>query len=291
MKDLRERSIATTDRPWRPLWFGLVAFALSVAAPAAQAGPWTKGGGEFYVKGGESFFVANTFVDSTGTVREGVDYLGASTFAYFEVGLFEGFHVQGYLPFTLGRNTFPDGAGYLHTGGADALIGVQWSPPIPGVTAAIRLELKLPMYDVGAIVGSYATRFPAFGDGQLDITPWLSFGGGIPRTPLYAWAEAGYRFRTEAYVGEGDVREFLDSFVFAGQVGVGLGDRGWAGFTLSGVTPFRRDEITKAYLVLGPSVGIFVARNFALEASFDPIVWARNGSQGVGFSVGASIKR
>ena len=264
---------------------------LLATASAAQAGPWTKGGGEFYVKGGESFFAADTFVDSTGTVREGVEYFGASTFAYFEVGLFKGFQVQGYLPFTVARNTFPDGAGYMHSGGGDALIGVQWSPPIPGLTSAIRLEFKVPMYDVGAIKGRYATRFPAFGDGQLDITPWLSIGGGIPKTPLYAWAEAGYRFRTEGYVGEGDTREFLDSLVFAGQLGVGLGSHGWVGLTVSGVTPFELDEVTKAYLVLGPSIGIYVYKNFALEASFDPIVWARNSSQGMGFSVGASIKR
>jgi len=277
-----------------PAGYGIALLTLSgllAAAPAAQAGPWTKSGGEFYIKGGESFFSASTFVDSTGTVREGVNYFGASTFAYFEVGLFKGFQVQGYLPFTVARNTFPDGARYLHTGGGDALIGIQWSPPIPGLTSAIRLEFKVPMYDVGGIKGNYATRFPAFGDGQLDITPWLSIGGGIPRTPLYAWAEAGYRFRTEGYVGEGDTREFLDSFAFAGQIGVGLGNRGWAGFTVSGVTPFKLDEVTKAYLVLGPSIGIFVYKNFALEASFDPIVWARNGSQGLGFSVGASIKR
>lgn len=267
----------------------LVLLAVCTASPAA-AGPWSKSGGELYVKAGEGFFLADTYVDSTGQVREGTEYLGASTFAYFEVGVGPKLQVQGYLPFTVARNTFADGVRYLHSGGGDAVVAVQWSPPIK-VTMAARLELKLPMYDVGGVEGQYATRFPAFGDGQVDVTPWFSIGGSIPKTPMWGYAEAGYRFRTEAYIGEGDTRVFLDSFIFSGQLGVMIGERAFAAFTVSGVTPFRIDEVTKAYLALGPSAGVFLGKGFAVEASFDPIVWARNSSRGIGFGLGLSYKR
>ncbi len=265
------------------------AAALVIAAPAA-AGPWSKSGGELYVKVGEGFFLADTYVDSSGTVRAGTDYLGASTFAYFEVGLAPRLQIQGYLPFTVAQNTFPDGVRYRQSGGADAIIGVQWSPPIP-VTSAVRLDFKIPMYDVGGVEGPLANRFPAFGDGQVDITGWLSIGGSIPRTPMWVFAEAGHRFRTEGYIGEGDDREFLDSFVFAGQVGVNIKDRVFVAFSVSGVTPYESDAYTKAYLVLGPGAGVMLGKGFAIEASFDPIVWSRNSSMGIGFGFGVSYKR
>jgi hypothetical protein len=256
----------------------------------AQAGPWSRSPGALYVKAGESFFLADTYVDASGTVREGTEYLGASTFTYFEFGVGPRLQVVGYVPFTVAQNTFPDGTKYLQTGGADAVIGLQWSPPLP-ITSAIRVDVKIPMYDVGGVSGAYATRFPAFGDGQVDVTGWLSVGGSIPKTPMWMWAEAGYRFRTEGYIGEGDTREFLDSFVFAGQVGAMIADRAFVGFTVSGVTPFKEDAFTKAYLALGPSGGVFLGKGFAVEASFDPIVWARNSSRGIGFGFGLSYKR
>jgi hypothetical protein len=269
----------------------LILTALTVGAVRpAQAGPWSRSGGELYVKVGEGFFLADTYVDSTGTVREGTEYLGASTFAYFEVGLAPKLQIQGYLPYTIAQNTFADGVRYRQTGGADALIGLQWSPPIP-VTSAVRLDFKIPMYDVGGLEGPLASFFPAFGDGQLDITGWLSIGGSIPSTPMWAFAEAGHRFRTEGYVGEGDDREFLDSFVFAGQVGVNIEDRVFVAFSISGVTPYKTDTYTKAYLVLGPGAGVMLGKGFAIEASFDPIVWSRNSSMGIGFGIGVSYKR
>ena len=259
-------------------------------ASTSHAGPWSRSGGELYVKAGEGFFLADTYVDSSGTVREGTEYLGASTFAYFEVGLAPKLQIQGYLPFTVAQNTFADGVRYRQSGGGDALIGVQWSPPIP-LTSAIRLDFKIPMYDVGGLEGPLASRFPAFGDGQLDITGWLSIGGSIPKTPVWVFAEAGHRFRTEGYIGEGDDREFLDSFVFGGQVGVNIHDRVFVAFSVSGVTPYKSDEVTKAYLVLGPGAGVMLGKGFAIEASFDPIIWSRNSSRGIGFGFGVSYKR
>jgi len=262
----------------------------AVATPAA-AGPWTKSPGELYVKVGESFFVSDSYVDSSGTVHEGTRYTGASTFAYYEIGFAPKLQVMGYLPFTIARNDFPDGSAYLQSGGADALIGLQWSPPIPVVQTAVRADVKIPMYDVGALRGPAAMSFPAFGDGQVDVTLWWSAGGGLPSTPLYLWGEAGYRIRTEGYVGTGDTRAFADSFVWAGQLGVTVPDKLWVAVTANGVAPFRQDEVTKGYLTVGPSVGVRPVTWLAIEASFDPIVWAHNSSPGVGFGAGVSVTR
>ncbi len=272
----------------------LVVLLLSLPA-SATAGPWSRGWGELYVKLGESLFIASSYVDTSGTVVEGTDYLGATTFLYYEVGLYRGLMVWGYLPYIVAQNSFDDGSRYLQAGGSDALLGLQFSPSKllkPPLPLAVRLEFKVPFYDVGGNSGHLlASRFPAPGDGQLDVTAWLAAGGSLPRHPLYFFAEVGYRHRTEHYVGAGDTREFGDGITLTAQVGYTLAKRLLIAASVGGIVPFSRDEVTKGYLTVGPVLALLLPHGLSLEATVDPIIWARNASPGVGVSLGLSYKR
>ena len=170
----------------------------------AHGGPWTKEFGQFYVKLSEGFFVSDSFVNSEGVTQSGASYLGASTSLYFEVGVFTGLQVQGFVPYVISRNTFDDGISALRVGPGDLTAGLQYTPslalPLP---AAVRLDIKVPLYDVGSTSSAFASRFPALGDGQIDMTLWLTAGGTLPIATVFAWAEIGYRFRTEKFVGDG----------------------------------------------------------------------------------------
>ena len=154
-----------------------------------------------------------------------------------------------------------------------------------------RLELKVPLYDVGGIDGPLAPQFPAFGDGQLDVTFWLSGGYGFQKIPLYLFAEVGYRHRTEHYVGDGDSRRFGDGMALAFQVGYTIRRRVLIAANVNATVPFTEDAVTKGFVSVGPSLFIPVYKGLGVEARFDPIVWARNSSRGYGFGVGLSYKR
>jgi hypothetical protein len=268
-----------------------LAASLLIASPAL-AGPWTQNQGHFYLKVEQGFFVADSYVDASGQVIQGTQYLGATTSLYAEVGVWKGLHLMTYLPYSFARNTFDDGGRFLNAGGGDAQFGVQYSPPLRVATkTAVRVELKVPFYDMAGIEGPLATQFPAFGDGQLDVTFWLSAGYSLRRKPLYFLAEVGYRHRTEVTVGQGDGRRFGDGFVWLAQVGYTIKKRVGVSLTFGGVVPFREDAWTKGYVTLGPAVYVPVWRGLALEARFDPILWARNSSLGFGMGFGLSYKR
>ena len=56
-------------------------------------GPWTKDQGRVYVKVNQGFFVSGSGKDSTGltmsTSANDISYFGATTSAYFEIGLLQ----------------------------------------------------------------------------------------------------------------------------------------------------------------------------------------------------------
>ena len=271
----------------------VVVFAFS--STSAHASPWTRELGQAYLKVGEGFFVGNGFIDANGVLQEGASYFGASSFAYFEVGLPARFQVMGYLPYTIALNTFDDGWQYMRGGTGDAMVGLQWSPPIDlGFPVALKTDLKIPLYDVAYFrsFGALASKFASLGDGQVDATVWLSAGGAIPDTPLYVFAEAGHRIRTNIYTGDGDLleRDFADAFVVSSQIGCRVFASMIIAASTNLVMPYEDDGLSRAYLGLGLSAFYELGAGFALEASFDPIVWAKNSSTGFGTSLGVSVQ-
>ena len=268
--------------------------ALLIAAiwpSSAIAGPWTKNLGEAYLKISENVFIAGEYVDPRAGRAEGVSdasHRSFSTAIYGEVGVFDRLHALLYLPWTAGVNSYQGSASYLSLGFGDLNAGLQWSPDILPFPAAIRAEIKVPLYDIAQPKGYDGVRFPARGDGQIDATLWLSAGTSF--SEIYLYGELGHRFRTEAYVGEGDDLRFADSFVAFGQIGWTTPISIIVAGSVNCVVPYAFDDATKGYLLLGASLFAPIGAGFALEAGVEGTAWARASSRGVAVSGGVSYR-
>lgn len=267
-----------------------IAFGLLLGG-AAWAGPWTQNQDQYYVKLGETLFVSDAFRDATGRLQTGVDYVGWTSAIYFELGLLDGLHVQGYVPHTAAANTFDNGNRYLSAGGGDMILGVQASVPGVDLPHGLRLDIKTPLYAISDIQGREAALFPLRGDGQIDTTVWLSVGGSVPQTSIYGFIEGGHRFRSERFTGRSTGVSFNDSLVGFGQVGVDV----HAGVLLMAnsnlVMPYGDDAVTKGYFTAGPGLYWPVGGGYAIEANWDPILWAVNSAEGYSVSLGLSLAR
>ena len=264
------------------------------AAKPASAGPWSKDLGQFYAKVGQDFFWADSFRDSSGKLVKGTNYLGSTTSFYGEVGLSRGFHLQAYLPYMVGRNSFDDGGSFSRGSGGDAIFALQFKPiwPLP-FPVALRLEVKVPLYDVAGVDSPLAEQFPAPGDGQLDFSYWLSLGGSIDSLGIYLFAELGYIQRTEVFVGkgiEGDIT-FRDGVGFRAQAAYILFNRLHLGLTVNGVIAAASDETTKSTISVGPLIYCRLWEGLAVEASFSPAVYAKNSAMGMSAGLGLSYRK
>ncbi|MCA9668144.1 MAG: hypothetical protein KC503_21245 [Myxococcales bacterium] len=263
--------------------------ALLAARPAA-AGPWTKDLGQFYVKLNQGLFIASSTPSVMGGVVSGVDYLGATTSLYFEAGVWKGLQVQGFIPYLFSSNDYVNDAAFINAGGADMILGVQYTPPLRlPFKYALRVDVKVPLYTVIPDV-PFATRYPALGDGQLDLTFWLALGGSLDKIPLYGFVELGYRHRTEAYTGDdpGDGRSFKDGIALFGQVGYKLFSRLLVMANASAILTPVDDVYTKSYVTVGPGIFVKIWKGLAFEANFDAIPWAKNSATGLQFGAGLS---
>ena len=267
---------------------GRVATTLAVVCVAgvARAGPWAKERGAFYLKVGESLFVGGAYRDRAGRTVSGVDYLGATTLAYFELGLGRGMQLIGVFPHVVARNRFDDGSRFLRASGGDAILGAQVTVGAAPFPLAMRVDAKVPLYDTG---GADA-RFPEAGDGQLDLTAWISAGGSLPDWPVYAFAEVGYRARTSVFLGDAGP-DYADTLALFGQAGVTLAECWLVVLNLGGAIALGRDAVTRSFVSLGPAVQWRWAHGLAIEAGVDPVVYANNASAGFGVSVGFSWTR
>lgn len=271
---------------------GVVACALvgvCAMASAAWAGPWTKGQGEAYVKGMGLMFGSDTFVSSTGARVQGADFVARTGAVYAEGGVGGGVQLQMYLPYQVATNRFEElDTTYANVGFGDAIVGVQWTPVRLDVPWAVRLDAKVPLYDVAGIEGPEAARFPAFGDGQLDATLWASIGGSFYPLPAYALLEVGYRHRTEVFPGAGNGLEFGDGVTFFGQVGYTLFDVALVGVNTNGVVPLVEDTVTQGFVTVGPMVAVTMWQELRLEATYDWMPWSVNNAPGATASLGVS---
>lgn len=273
---------------------GILLVSIGWGGANAEAGPWTKSAGEIYVKLSESAFFSGAFADArtgdrtTSALVPGTIHKSITTAIYVEVGLYERLHLQLYAPHVVGLNAFEGGSRYLSLGAGDLSAGLQWSSSQLAFPHAVRAEVKVPMYDAADPTGFERPRFPARGDGQIDSTLWVSLGHSLASAPIYLFAEIGHRFRTERYVGQGDILAFRDSFVFSGQVGVTVILDLVVAANLNGVVPYGSDEVTKGYTNVGVALFLPLASGFALEANFDGTTWVKNSSRGLSLGFGVS---
>lgn len=267
-----------------------LALLLTLLPSAAKAGPWTRSLGHAYVKLGSNLFLADEFVDLDNQVSS-ADFFGATTSVYAEIGVWERLHVQLLLPHVVFQNGFDDGTRFLTAGGGDARLALQWTSPLDFLPHALRLEAKVPLYDAaGPLELSRALReqFPLRGDGQLDLALWLSLGGSLPGLPIYVFGEIGHQLRTELFVGEGLPRSFLDTFLYAVEVGVTVYERVVVAVFSQGYLPYGDDEVTRGFVDLNAKLYAPIWQGLALEASVGFIPWAVSASRGLSLGFGVS---
>jgi hypothetical protein len=302
----------------RTAWtlFAMATLVGLLSVPSALAGPWTKEAGQVYVKLAQGVFSSASGTDATGMRMtpasmnmapadiDDISYLGTTSSVYFEVGVLDArsgaLQVVGYLPYILAGNTFGPGltpcpnCQFIQSSLGDATVGLQYTPPLdPGIPYAARVEVKLPLYELG-VEGPLGHEFPAPGDGQLDVTAWLGAGGSVSGTPLYFFAEVGYRHRTETFLGTvpDDDRTYGDGFVFSSQIGYTFFDRLLLAANVGGILSFDNDVgVNKSSVSAGPSMYLILWDGWALEASFDPVIYNNDdGSPGTGLGLGVSYK-
>lgn len=268
---------------WALALFLLSSFLLTPGL--AEAGPWTKSTGEYYLKIGESFYRATSFRTGSGIQISGVDYFSATTYLYGEAGVWENLHIQTYIPLMYSRTAI-GGTDQSDFGFGDAKLGLQASPfPTPFPTS-IRLEGQIPLY------GPPATpQTPARGDQQLDLTLWVSAGGGLSVLPLYFYADLGYMHRTDITFDDTVVPDFSDSFVALAQVGYTIADTLIVALNTSAILPFQEDSVTESYITVGPSIFWPITDRIALEmdGSFTP--YSRNSAEGWALGFGISFRQ
>lgn len=277
---------------------GLVGLGLLAASPAL-AGPWSKGAGHGYAKVGSATFTSKVVYDTDGVARSSDPYtLRAETlYAYAEVGLTDRLTLIGFVPYVFSTNSHRRGFNFHTFSPGDAMAGLQLGILQGGpVAVAARAEAKIPLYQGGPSIEGRQTRvvpgfertttsFPAVGDGQVDLTGWLSVGAGLPVLDGFVSVEGGYRYRS------GNV---TDAFVLNASGGVFLPGR----YALLMVNTQRvfslqvrkgSDEILgKAFWAVGPALILTLWRGLAFEVGADWIFRGQNSAGGVQVLAGLS---
>ena len=277
---------------WMTAGIGLV--SLGLGASTAEAGAWTKELGDTYSKVGVDVYKSLAYVDpTTGKKVEGLEFLGQQTSIYSEVGVLPMWPLQVSLqvPVAYGVTTFEDEvtfpAGELGRATSlrmgDLRLQVQTAVWRKGLQISTALELKVPLYSndtVGQDFGIWQMAFPLPGDGQVDLTGWVWFGGSIPGVPMFAQGAVGFRVRTDAFVGWDTNLRFVNGLPFTGTLGLTTGPL-LTMLQVDGIKNFKEDQVTREQLYLGGAVMWTVWRGLALEARGGAEVWADNVGGGV----------
>ena len=279
----------------------LVMFSVLWPLNQAHAGAWTKSLGDYYVKAGADFYRATGYVDpNTGEEVEDLEFFGQQYSLYGEVGLLPWWPLQvGVLvPLAVGRTDFadptlfPDGetATATSTRLGDLRVSLQTAILHKEFQLSPAIEFKIPLYSndsVGSDFGTWRAAFPLPGDGQLDVTGWLLFGGAIPKAPVFVQGGVGYRHRTEHFVDWDTDLAFVDGIPFTATVGVSLG-RFLGMLQLDGLKNLKQDEVTRENVTLGFGALVTVWKGLAIEGRIAGDVWSNNAARGVSFGAGLS---
>ncbi len=287
------------------LLFALTISLCGLAPAPAKAGPWTKNVGQYYAKLSTGAYFARGFRDASGNVHGGVTYASLSPALYAEVGVWQNLQLSLYAPYLVARNRF-DGRAmnralfranneYVRASLGDTIVGLQGSSPWLSLPHALRLEAKLPLYNVNAPRGAQEANFPAPGDGQVDLTVWASLGKSFDALPLYVAIELGHQFRTETWLFERPHLadpSFSDSLRWFGQAGLRFLENKYATLNFTGVQPYAPGAYTKGFMTLG--LGLFFPvgpRGFALEANADQALRAVHSAAGTAVTLGVSYSK
>ncbi len=271
----------------------LVACLVGGAASPAAAGAWTKPQGGGYLKLGSATFSSWFTYDTEGVQKDSAPFLlrAQTLYGYGEVGITDWFTVVGFVPYIFSTNRHESGLSFHTAGLGDAMIGGQTRLLSTEVfTVSSRLELKVPLYrggpsiegrQSGTIPGLPRSTpfFPALGDGQVDITGFLSAGAGIPVVDGFVTVDVGFRHRTAG---------LTDAVIVQGAGGVfTLGRRVLLMInavrieSMDKSSPFADEVVGKGFTSLGPAMSVFAWRGLALEVGCDFVFMGKNTAGGV----------
>lgn len=269
-------------------------------AGTALAGAWTRDAGELYTKVGADLYRPSTFVMPGDDEVSPGTYLGQQYGLYAEAGVSRGHPVQLSLavPLVVGtvntvyvdrQGEVPLRATTVRPGDLRVAAQVALHPTAP-IAAAV--ELKLPLYANGAVGADYPTfaeLFPKPGDGQIDVTGWLS-AGFTPIKGGFVEVGIGWRHRTEVFVGWLTPIRFVDGGVFAAKIGRRFGPV----LPIVGVEGLVNpvpDALTRQYATVWGTALVDITEGWAVEPRVSADLWAENTSRGFGGGMGLSYRR
>ncbi|MBX2798353.1 MAG: hypothetical protein KTR31_11805 [Myxococcales bacterium] len=269
---------------------------MTVLAATASASPWVKAPGEAYVKAGYGRFASRDFVQPDGAVLEDAQFRSQTVNLYGEVGVSRNVQVVFDLPYVDARNVVGR-MPFVNRRPGDLQLGVEVGNLHETTPLSLQVLAKAPLYDNARFQGREdAASYPALGDGQVDLTALLAVGNGVKVGPLQGWlaAEAGYRLRTELFLGDSSApdRRHVDGVPFSAQVGLSPQFRGksagWLFVSTNGVKNFVADESTREFLQVTAGGAMKLFSGIALEVGISELVWARNSATGGGLQLGIS---
>lgn len=275
-----------------------VALVGSLAAPA-RAGAWTKPEGGGYVKLGSATFLSDHAYDNRGNVVDTAPFLlrAETLYAYLEYGVVDGLTAVGYVPYVISTNQHGSGVSFHTLGMGDAMAGLQLALLAYGpVVLSSRVELKVPLYQGAPSVQGRRTRavpgfprtatyFPALGDGQVDLSGFVSLGASLPWLDGFFSAESGYRLRTGAVTDALVVNANGGAFL--------LGRRLLLLVNASAILTFPSGDearvfVGKGYWSVGPAFMLYVSDSLAIEVGADLVTRGVNAAGGVQMQLGVS---
>ena len=256
-------------------------------APAAAASPWTLDRGEYFLQLGQSYYNASEYRDAGGGIRDDASYSNLTSYAYGEVGLFDDVHLQFYAPFVAAWSEHEAGSFQHHSFG-DTLLSVQASPVDLQLPTSIRLETKLPLYAAPDEPGA-----PIAGDHQIDVSGWLSVGGGLHHweIPMYFYLDAGYVHRTRAnFDAQRPGGDYSDAFSARLEAGYTVAELVDLSIGTSAFLPYSFNEARdEAYVTVGPGVFVPLTERIAVDADAYFTPYSRNAGAGWAISAGISL--
>ena len=278
--------------------------AVLLLADTAQAGPWLREPGHFYLNTGYARIATNKFFGPDFKVIHIVPYEQHLWTFYGEVG------VAPWLTVTAEgvalRSASLDQLGST-LGVGDWRFGLWTKLPVPRVKLAIAAIVGAPIGDAHPSAGKGASADAAAvarslptGDGEADVELKLSFGhsfGGARRWPLrhYLVVEAGYWLRTKLH----------DAFTWRAELGTNLPwrfvDRFWVSLRLTGVESFATNAqagqsatgLGDGVTFVSPGFGIYgrIHKGLGASVGLDSAFRARSVLAGAQLFVNLSYER
>jgi len=270
-----------------------------LVASSAHAGAWTKPAGGGYAKVGSSTFVSDHGFDERGERVEGDGFLlsAQTLYAYSELGLSDKLTLVGFVPYVIATNQHESGVNFHTLSTGDAMLGVQMAIfTVENVVTSARAEVKIPLYVGGpSIRGRQTARvpgyprsagfFPAVGDGQVDLTGFVSAGASLPWLNGFVTGDLGYRLRTGVITDAVLGNMTLGFSVLGGYVLLMVNSQ-------SVLTLPATDEINevvgKGYWAIGPAIMVRVWDGLSVEVGADLITRGVNAAGGVQLLAGVS---